>query len=76
VASIRLYNQTDEQSGYRVRIAEDPTGRANALRDRLLATLHLDDSPWTTFSQATATTIAQRHSILPTIINNGIRLAS
>jgi hypothetical protein len=72
VASIRLYNQSDDPASYRVRIAPDPSGGVNPLRDALAQSLDFGAEPWTSFSAAVALAVRQRHEVLPRLISDAM----
>ena len=72
--SLRLYNQADRESQYQVRLP-DPVGEVtNQLHDQLESRLDLTAAPWTELSAAIAEAVAQRHRLLPRIIEEGLAL--
>ncbi|MGA2519947.1 MAG: hypothetical protein ABSG81_03905 [Acidimicrobiales bacterium] len=74
VASVRLYNQADDPSGYRVRLAPPAAGPTDALHDGLARVIDPGAPPWSGFSEAVARAVAQRRAILPDIIERGVEL--
>lgn len=74
VASLRMYNQTDDPSSYAVQLSDVGSPRDRSLRDRLATTLQLDAAPWTTFSAEVAAAVTNRHRLLPRLIEQGVAL--
>lgn len=75
VASLRMYNQADSQSAYRVRLSAPPGSPANDLEKALASGLDFSQPPWSRFSTAVAAAVDQRHRTLPAIIRRGVALA-
>jgi hypothetical membrane protein len=73
VASIRMYNQSDNVSDYRVDLSVPPDVPPNVLFTQLSTTLHFDQPPWTDFSRAAAEEVALRRELLPQIISRGLK---
>ena len=74
VAALRLYNQADDPSDYRVRLVPPVSGTADALHDALARAVDPDRQPWSGFSEAVSRAVAQRRAILPEIIERGMAL--
>jgi hypothetical protein len=69
--AVRVYNQADSASSYRVRVAEVDGAGANPLFDRIDAIIDPDKPPWSTVSAAAADLVAQRHVDLAKLIERG-----
>jgi UDP-2,3-diacylglucosamine pyrophosphatase LpxH len=72
VASLRLYDQAADATGYRVRVA--PVGDADSsLVARLGDVVHPGAGPWRALSTAVAQAVPERHRALQTIIDRSTR---
>ncbi|MGO9344438.1 MAG: metallophosphoesterase [Acidimicrobiales bacterium] len=67
VASLRLYDQHDDASSYRVRVSA-VTDPSSALAKRLADLVRPDDGCWRALSEAVAVAVPERHRALETII--------
>ena len=70
VASIRMYNQEDDASQYRVTVAKaDGEGDTpNPLYDRLVEIIVPDRPPWSEFSERVAVAVDERHRNMQEVI--------
>jgi hypothetical protein len=68
VASLRLYNQADNESDYQVRIAP-VTGPDAPITKRLTELVRPDQGSWKALSQTIAKAVPERHAALQTIID-------
>ena len=69
-ASIRMYNQSADPSGYRVRVvrAASQAGEPNPVYYRLLELVDPEQSPWSDFSKKMAEAVEERRRNLKEII--------
>ena len=67
VASVRLYDQSKNESDYHVRVAP-VTGEDTPLAKRLSELVRPDDGPWRALSRAVSVAVPERHRALETII--------
>src|SRR5439155_27165339 len=69
-ASLRFYNQADDDAGYRVELAQITpvvTGQ-DQFRRRLETMIDSTSPPWSSFSKSAAALVKQRHEDLETIL--------
>ncbi len=74
VASLRMYNQSDDPSSYAVRLMDAGSARDRALQARLGAMLLFAAKPWTTFSTEVAKAVTERRRLLPLLIEEAAAL--
>jgi len=74
VATLRIYNQTDQRDDYAVHLAPVVDQRNNPLHELLQTRLSFAEPPWSTLSSDVAEAIDQRHALLPRIIRSGMAL--
>lgn len=69
-ASIRMYNQSDDASKYRVTVAQADRGglTPNPLYNQLLDIINPDRPPWSEFSEQVAATVDERHRNMEEVI--------
>jgi len=69
-ASIRMYNQSSDPSGYRVRVvrAAGEAGEPNPVYDRLLELVEPEQPPWSDFSKNVAEAVEERRRNLKEVI--------
>lgn len=72
-ASLRLYNQSDDKSSYRVDVAH--AGDPNPFFTRVASLVRPEQEPWSGFSKAAAQLVEQRHRDLDAIIKKHPGLA-
>jgi Calcineurin-like phosphoesterase len=65
-ASVRFFNQSGDQSSYRVTVAH--CGRPNPFAEQLTHLVEPDRDPWRTFSRDAANLVEERHQALRRII--------
>jgi hypothetical protein len=70
VACVRLYNQADDASAYRVRMDDGLPEEQGPFYQRLSGLIRPEDDVWRNFSQAVATLVKERETALATIIAN------
>jgi hypothetical protein len=69
-ASIRMYNQSTDPSGYRVSVAraDGENGKPNPMYDRLLELVDPEQPPWSDFSKKVAAAVEERRRNLKEVI--------
>ena len=69
-ASIRMYNQSADRSGYRVSVAraDSETSEPNPMYDRLRELVNPEQPPWSNFSKKVAEAVDERRRNLKKII--------
>ena len=69
-ASIRMYNQSDDASKYRVTVARADNGgdAPNPLYDQLVEIIIPDRPPWSEFSERVAAAVEERHRNMEEVI--------
>ena len=72
-ASLRLYNQSDDKSSYRVEVAH--SGDPSPFSTRVAGLVRPEEEPWSGFSKAAAELVEQRHRDLDAIIKKHPGLA-
>jgi predicted phosphodiesterase len=72
-ASLRLYNQSDDKSSYRVDVAQ--SGGRNPFSTRVAGLVQPEEEPWSGFSKVAADLVEQRHRDLDAIIKKHPGLA-
>ena len=72
-ASLRLYNQSDRTSSYRVEVAH--AGAPNPFSTRVAGLVKPEEEPWSGFSKTAAQLVEQRHRDLDAIIKKHPGLA-
>lgn len=73
VASLRLYDQQVDPTGYRVKVAS-VTDSGSDLMKRLTALVRPDEGCWAALSQAVSVAVPERHRALATIIERSTSL--
>ncbi|MGH9279057.1 MAG: metallophosphoesterase [Acidimicrobiales bacterium] len=69
--SLRLYNQSDDPSNYRVQLATLGNAGTNPLFARLNERIDPERDPWSRLSQEAAKLVAERHEELATFLGEG-----
>jgi hypothetical protein len=74
VASVRMYHQSDDPSGYAVSLSGSSRPKDLSLLERLNSCLDFDVPPWSSFSSEVARAVTNRHELLRKLIDQGVAL--
>ena len=72
VTSIRMYNQEQEATDYRVWLSSDTGAGPSETHRWIERRSDFTEPPWSDFSETAAREVALRHELLPRIINRGL----